>query len=248
LLVCFFTLIFLTSHPLRAEEGRPEPLQLETYKPIDFLLAKPYTKIDISFKTRLLQNQNVYFAYTQLMMWKLFYYNPYFYDLNYSPEFFYRSYVQGQKRWIDFAPFQHESNGFGYAKERSWNRSYVRYHSENSLNHRATILWSVTGWVPYNYETTVPDIIRYRGLYELNATISDFLGPFFEVGDLTIRLYPGGPSGLNPSAGGQELTFRFKLARQKFLPPLELQLFHGFGEDILDYKIRHTDVRVGFGF
>ena len=242
-------LLFSLISPLaRAEEGRPEPITIDTYKPMDALIGHPYTKIDVSFKARLLEDHNLYFGYTQLMMWKVLQENAYFEDINYSPELFYRLFIGSETHWIDIGGFQHESNGVGFTNEKSWNRSYLRYHSQNLLGGNTVLFWSVTGWVPYDYDKHNPDIIRYRGLYELNATLSGWMGKSLAIGDVGFRLFPGGPSGLDPARGGQEVTLRVKTGSRKFLPPVELQLFHGYGENLLDYKVSHFEFRAGIGF
>lgn len=92
------------------------------------------TKIQLSLKIRIIQDQNLYFGYTQLMLWELERPDPYFSDVNYNPEFFYRFHLADRNtRWLDIGPFEHESNGKGGIDERSWDRTYIRYHDERAL-------------------------------------------------------------------------------------------------------------------
>ncbi|MGK5084369.1 phospholipase A [Bdellovibrionota bacterium FG-1] len=102
---------------------------------------------------------------------------------------------------------------------------------------------------PASFHTQNPDLAEYRGLWEINLTLTDFLGGFFsDRAELSLRLYPGGQSNLNPLHGGQELTFRAKTAPKVFLPLFVVQLFHGYGEGLLDYQMSRWGLRAGIGF
>jgi phospholipase A1 len=233
-----------------AEEGADTTIRLEPYKPLYFLVGQPNTKIQLSFKGRLVEGSNLYFGYTQLMMWELIRSDPYFSDLNYAPEIFYRYHVaDSPKRWIDFGAWEHESNGKGGANERSWNRTYLRYHDETDLGWKQTrLLWSIKAWVPYAYNSANKNITEYRGLWEVNVTLAKLPSPVFEQDEWTFRLYPGGPSSNNPLRGGQELTLRAKLRGRRFLPLFVGQVFHGFGENLLDFQESRWGLRAGIGF
>ncbi|MDR3607166.1 MAG: phospholipase A [Oligoflexia bacterium] len=232
-----------------AAEGEPDLLSLHQYKPLYFLMGHPYTKIEISFKTQIVRDVPVYFAYTQLMMWDTFNPSPYFYDINYNPLAFYRFHFNtGNEQWLDVIPFEHESNGRGGALERSWNRTGLDYHIRQSLNTKTALYWDFKIWAPYYYNPNNPDLAQYRGLWELNLSLSQFMGDFFEFDDLIFRLYPGGESLTNPLHGGQELTLRLKAKFRRFLPLVIMQVFHGYAEDLLDYQDDRWGIRAGLGF
>ena len=191
----------LLASPALAEEGGGSGGRFELYKPTYFVSGYPDTKIELSFKFRVIPSLELYFAYSQLMMWELFSSDPRFRDINYAPEALYRLRL-GAQSWLDISFFEHESNGTGGADERSWNRSALRFHSEESLG-RATLRWSLTGWVAYIQGDHTPDMMRYRGVWEVNATLAGFLGPLFPVAELTLRAYPGGRFYVNAAQGGQ---------------------------------------------
>ncbi|MEO5970515.1 MAG: phospholipase A [Bdellovibrionia bacterium] len=250
-----FVLSLLFSHTLPlivfADEAQPQLLTFYQYRPMYFISGNPLTKISLSIKTQIVRSIPINFGYTQLMMWDLFRQDPFFRDLNYAPEVFYRWKLSDDADaddWIDLGLIEHESNGKGGADERSWNRSYVRYHSGTSLGDWAKLFWTVKAWVSYGYNASNTDINQYRGLWEVEITLAESLGALFERGDFTFRFYPGGPSSLDPLAGGQELMFRGKLAHVKFVPALVGQIFHGVGENLFDYKSNHWGFRIGFGF
>ncbi len=212
-------------------------------------MGHPDTKIQLSFKVKLVEATPIYFGYTQLMFWELFRASPYFSDLNYNPEVFFRWTLQdAPEQWIDFSPIEHESNGQGGVNERSWNRAYVRYHAQSHLTGRENVYWSAKAWVPFIINPNNSDIAKYRGIWELNISLSDFLGSYFDEDDLTLRLYPGGAIYINPALGGQELTFRAKARDRKLLPLFVFQVFHGYAENLLNYNESRLGLRAGLGF
>src|ERR1700761_9482095 len=84
-----------------SEEGESKPLQIENYKPMYFIMGSPNTKIELSFKIKLVEAGNLYFGYTQLMFWELFQKDAFFHDLNYIPELFYRLYLNSDTHeWL----------------------------------------------------------------------------------------------------------------------------------------------------
>ena len=76
-------LLFVAFGPVRAaaQENWTHGVPLEAYKPNYFLMGQPETKIQGSLKVRLIQDQNLYFGYTQLMMWQMVRRDPYIFDI-----------------------------------------------------------------------------------------------------------------------------------------------------------------------
>lgn len=215
-------------------------------------MGRPDTKVQLSLKARVVESIPIYMAYTQLMIWELFTQSPYFSDLNYNPEVFYRFMIGSAtdgvpQNWLDLSIFEHESNGKGGVQERSWNRFYARYQWVTRAGEHSHLNWSVQAWLPY-WTTDNPDIAQYRGLGEFNLTLSDFLGEGLDRNDLTIRVYLGGAEYLNPLRGGQELTMRFKTSQRKVLPLVVAQIFHGYAENLLNYQQNKIGLRLGIGF
>lgn len=249
--VSFLAVMLLASVlPCAADEAEPELIHLSRYQPIYLISGHPYTKIQISFKSDIVRGFPLYFGYTQLMIWD--YFNSpapaYMRDINYNPEIFYRTMISTEKaQWIDFGPFSHESNGLGSSGEVSWDRTYIRFHTRTQLGERAKLSEEIEAWVPYALGYN-PQLPQYRGTWQLTLTLSDFIGRFFEVGDLQLRLYPGGPTHTDPTQGGQELTFRAKATYRAFLPLAVFQIFHGYAENLLDYRDERFAIRAGIGF
>ena len=229
-----------------------EPIQyFERYKPTFFLLGKINTKVQISFKVQAFRELPLYFGYSQLMIWDLFKTSSPFRDLNYCPEFFYRLDLGGDgtiRKHLDLGIFEHESNGKAGSESRSWDHSYLRYTSTQLLRSRE-FWWSLKLAVPYVMpDEASRDLPKRRGIWELQLGASDLFHAMFEVNELILRLYGGGPTWMNPLQGGQELTYREKSTSRKLLLPLYLQVFHGYGENLLDATEKRWGFRAGVGF
>lgn len=242
-------IFFLASQLLSAsaDEADRELIQLYHHKPMYFLLGEPITKAQFSLKAKLMKHAELYFGYSQLIFWDLWKESRPFRDLNYNPEIFYRFYFGGENQWFDFGPYEHESNGKGGPDTRSWDRHYVRYHSTHHLGGDTKLSWSIKLWLATNYDDTNRDLQRYRGIYEVTVTLSEFLGPFFERNDLILRMYPGGKSTVNPIEGGRELTLRLKGSSRIFLANTVFQFFQGRGESLLGFRDNVVGFRAGFG-
>ncbi|MDE2510111.1 MAG: phospholipase A [Elusimicrobia bacterium] len=138
-----------------AQENWTQVVKFQAYKPDYFLMGQPNAKIQGSMKIPLLQGEQLYFGYTQMMLWQLVRPDPFFSDISYNPEFFYRFALgDGTARWLDFGPFEHESNGRGGANERSWNRTYIRGHDEWTLGGRTKLRAELKAWLPYSIRTS----------------------------------------------------------------------------------------------
>lgn len=260
----FVVLFFLICLPLSAQEQEVEPpeadssyetyserqfIQLNRYKPVYFIYGNPDSKLQLSLKAMLFRNFNLYFAYTQLMLWTLTEKSAPMRDINFNPEVFYRlKLTKDADGFLDFGFYEHESNGRSGKLSRSWDRAYLRWTSRTSLGDSRRLVWSFKAFAPYNLDNENKAIARYRGLWELSTTLTGFLSPIFDISEVTFRLYPGGPSHTNPLRGGQELTIRAKWASRTLLSPIVWQIFHGYGEYLLDYNERKFIVRVGLGF
>ncbi len=221
----------------------------EGYRSNYFLLGFNASKLSVSFKIKMIEDVDFYFAYSQLMMWDLWADSQPMRDLNYNPELFYRFVVSRENLlWLDLG-VEHESNGLGGGDSCGWNHVYLRYSSAADIAGEHELYWLVKAWFPFGYDSTSLDIAKYRGIYELQFTVRNVLAHIFDRNDLTIRIYPGGDYLIDPLKGGQEITFRINKAfAKKILPMLTFQFFHGFGENLLDNKKEKFEFRVGIGF
>lgn len=230
-----------------AEFGDVQIVHLLEDHPNYFLFGRPQTKAQLSFKVKVFKATDIYLAYTQKIFWDLFEPSSPFRDINYNPSVFYRFQVGGDEtKLIDFIPYEHESNGKKGNDSRSWDRTGVRFKTLQRFGN-ARGIWNFRAWAPYRLDDPNPDLAKYRGLFEVTFTLADFLGPYFDLNDLSLRIYFGGSSYLNPLQGGQELTFRFKGKTVGFLANAVVQVFQGFGENMLEYNHRIFGLRAGIG-
>ena len=249
----YFFIIFTSlnlSHAFASEIdlGDVEWIHLYHDQPMYFLLGSPETKVQFSFKEKIVSTSNFYIAYTQRMFWDLFAPSAPFIDINYNPSVYYRIYVDDDKKTIlDLIPIEHESNGKNSLDSRSWNRVGARYLTTHRFDNGFKLLGSVRAWVPFSDSSTNPDLAHYRGIYEIEITLSDFLGKYFDLNDLCLRFYSGGQSDVNPFMGGQELTLRLKGHAVAFLANAVFQIFQGYAENMLNYRQKVWGMRAGFG-
>jgi outer membrane phospholipase A len=87
-----------------------------------------------------------------------------------------------------------------------------------------------------------------RGYWEAQIGAADLFRSIFDVNELIFRIYSGGSGRVNPFQGGQELTYREKRSARKLLLPLYFQVFHGYGENLLDADESRWGLRAGVGF
>lgn len=228
---------------------------LEGYRPNYFLYGNTDSKIQLSTKVQLLEDAHLYFAYSQTMFWDIGEVSSPMADVNFNPELFYR-FENGSndapRSWFDVGLLEHESNGRDGLSSRAWNRSYVRYTLESRYDAEVRVYSSFKAWIPWtsSFDAYNKDLLYDRGLYELELTVANLLGGPFVRDDLTLRLYAGGPSHLNPFLGGQEITLRFAVRGRThaFIPLWTLQVFNGYGEDLLTYNQRRTIFRLGLSY
>lgn len=169
---------------------QPYIKNVSAYKPMYFLVGTDpeNSKFQISFKYRFIDPtttfserypwvSGLHFAYTQTSYWDLKSDSAPFADSSYKPELFwlsnnFLSSSTGVFKGLFFqGGLQHESNGRGGDSSRSTNYLYAQpififYSKENRLG----LQFSPKFWAYVNNdETTNPDLMDYRGYFELEA-------------------------------------------------------------------------------
>lgn len=217
----------------------------------DFDLQHAEMKFQISLKILTISrpvmkdNGYLFFAYTNRSTWQV--YNrskssP-FRDSNHTPEVFMQFTTPVDWHGISIPlivpGFAHQSNGQGGLRSRSWNRIYL----DTTFAYNDWYL-SIKPW----YRTPVrkkrdpldakgddnPDILDYYGHFEVNL--------FHEFGNHHIRLMTRNNLKENNKAT-VEINYSYPI--NKHLKGY-IQLYHGYGEMLIDYDQRNT--RIGFGF
>ena len=223
--------------PTRAFDGT-QPVELEPFE----------GKIQLSFKTKLAQDLggtqgDLWFGYTQVSYWQVGnrrYSSP-FRETNYEPEatlMFPTSFALGDLR-LRFAglTLNHQSNGRGGSLSRSWNRVIGEFGAEYgpwSLHLRP---WTrVFG--PGGDRNDNPDIEDYAGRGEL---VVAWRGRGHVVTATARHSLRTG----DRSRGSARLDWAIPLVGSL---NAHLQVFSGYGLNLVDYNHRQTTLGVGVSF
>lgn len=233
--------LFLNTKPNRHPETPDQPVK--DYSPNE--MRVPELKLQVSVKTKVAEdlfdtNADMWFGYTQQSHWQV--YNadnsrP-FRATDYEPEIFLTQPVtanlpfNGRLRMLG-AGAVHHSNGQSDPLSRSWNRLYLMGGAEWG---RLSVVPRL--WARVNTNTSSePDD---------NSDITDYMG----YGDITF-LYDfenkrtlGGTLRYNPatSKGAIQLDYIHPLSNNV---NAYIQLFHGYGESIIDYNHKGSAIGVG---
>lgn len=182
-----------------------------------------------------------YFGYTQNSLWDLSAQSKPFRDTSYRPSLFWKWERTDERTWLDGFRLgvEHESNGKDGDRSRSINTLFVR--PEWRWAYRDGAQLELTPKL-YGYldKRDNPDIERYRGYVDWRLR--------YDSGDKWIAT---GIARLGSAGKGSMLLDLSRRTRDlKFGPVsgyIHVQLFSGYGEDILDYNLRRkSQLRVGF--
>ncbi len=214
----------------------PEPIPLKNTE----------LKFQISFKTKALHNifgrklgGDLWVAYTQTSRWQL--YNPDisrpFRETNYEPEVMLviptRYQIFGLNGVFAGIGFNHQSNGRSNPLSRSWNRVVMQF-----------------GWETKDMSIILRPWWRLQetAIEDNNPGIENYIGR----GDLTLA-YEKGRHDLSLVARHSlrfgddnrgSLQFDYGFQVYDFLK-LHLQIFHGYGESLIDYNHKQTTFGLG---
>lgn len=227
---------------------------LSTHKPMyvmpvtwspDFDGKHTEVQFQISAKQRLF-GYNLYFGYTQKSMWQL--YNKKdsapFRETDYNPEVFYRWTPDPAvwKHWGADIGFEHESNGKELPDSRSWNRIYIAPFQARGHHLAYFKFWYK---LPERERTDPndaeaddnPDIDRYMGYGELH-----FQRQFGRQQQAWLMLRGNPASG----RGAVQLNYSWPSQDDSFF--YCVNVWHGYGETLIDYNTSITRLGVGVMF
>jgi phospholipase A1 len=202
----------------------------------------PDVKFQISLRYELLTDPpgrwHVLLAYSQKSFWNIYDSSAPFRENNYNPEAFVQWHPRGAPSHYLKAGYAHESNGMGGAASRSWDRGFA----EARISWGALTLYPVIWW-PFRL-TENPRILRSFGWGELIARLRLSANCELEaIGRAGSRFDRGSLlAGLNV---GSLLQLVGMTEQKWFTPHFYLQLWHGFGESLIDYDVSSTALRLG---
>ena len=183
----------------------------------------------------------LYFGYTQNSLWDLSSESKAFRDTSYKPSLFWRWERGDEKTFVDAlrAGIEHESNGRDGPRSRSLNSVFVRpeWHWRGDDGRHFEFTPKLSGY--FDYEEN-PDIHRYRGYVDWRVRY-DHKGDWIGTG--LARVGTSGKGSLLLDLSRRARDLRFGPVGGYY----HVQLFTGYGEDILDYNLRRkSQIRVGF--
>ena len=200
-------------------------------------------KFQISFKTKIIQSAffgtgDIWVAYTQKAHWQVYNkkFSRAFRELNYEPEIIFNFPLKtklftGNIRNIGFS-FNHQSNGKDLPLSRSWNRIIFNIGYES-----ADWIVNFKPWIRLKDDDDEnPEITKYIGDSEVYVGYHYFKHEFY-----TIVTHPL----TSLKRGGIQLNYVFPI---KGHIRGHAQLFHGYGETLLDYNHKQTTLGIGISF
>lgn len=204
-------------------------------------------KFQISFQGKIWENRDfdIGMAYTQQSYWQLFskpLSSP-FRESNFEPEVFVKwkgaQGPEGFRTNYRFG-FDHHSNGRSDPFSRSWNRIYgeVQLTKPGSAYDQASPYYmALKGWfrIPEKaVNDNNPDITNYYGFWEFNGRLSN--------GKHRYHLMLRNNLHTKNNRGAVQLDWSWKVSEEF---DTYVQLFHGYGENLIEYNHRNT--RIGAG-
>ena len=206
-------------------------------------LTSVEAKFQISFKTKIAENLfgdngDLWTAFTQSSRWQV--YNgeesrP-FRETNYEPEamlVFRNNYsLGGWKGRMTGIGINHQSNGRGDPLSRSWNRVILNIGLD-----RENWAFVVRPWwrIPEGHDDDNPDIENYIGRGDAMLVYSKGGHEFSLLGRHSLR-------GGDDAHGSLQMDWGFPIDRTL---RGHLQVFHGYGESLIDYNHKATYVGLG---
>lgn len=214
------------------------------HEPIYVIGGDDDLKLQFSFKYRLSQDWNFYFAYTQLMFWNIYDESKPFRDVNYRPEVFYRLFTQerGFFQNLDVG-YVHYSNGQDELNSRSVERVFLR--STIATRIRRHLLGGTIG-IQYLFDEdkTNKDLINHFGYWEARGFLTDVILVNDHRIDFNFRVNAGSKI-IDFDKGSYEVGLTYKFSNTAFNPGIYLQRYEGYGENLLHYDRKRVEHRIG---
>lgn len=210
-----------------------------------FIMGKPDTKIQFSFKFKFFRRTPVYLGYTQVMFWELGQAesNP-FSELNYNPEIFYKiDNFSSLFQEINFG-FAHLSNGKDEDESRAVDSLYLRLVTFAKYKFGIPAMQIDLRYL-HNRDHTNKDIRDYYGPVVLKLYFNNLGRKLFYTEELFLEYYNGGDFADDFSKSSVRVSARFKIWKSTAAPKVFIQYFNGYGENLAKYNRREETYRMG---
>jgi len=222
--------------------GSPANAIYENNTPNNESLKHSEVKYQLSFKVPAWKNilhrpTSLYFAYTQQSYWQVYNHKAFFRETDYEPEFFLATELNYRitKNWhLDFFNLGavHQSNGFGNALERTWNRIYLEAILSTDNWMLSIKPWYILGNGSMHQDN--PDIAQFLG-YGRILIAHKYKGHVFSL--VAHNFLEGHARSITG-----ELTWSFPLTT--YLKGY-VQVFSGYGQSLLEYNHRTNSAGLG---
>jgi phospholipase A1 len=241
-------------NPILAETQKFEALEEQDdfrifrHKPIYFAYSNPLTKVQLSFRSSLIETWPVFFGYTQVIFWELGKESKPFRDATYNPEFFYRIQVSNRTlKSFDIGFWEHNSNGKAEEFSRSFDQAYLKANYAFEFKNWLLTTTAKVSYI-YNNDETNSDILNYIGPLDLQVSFIQLYSGIIDKSVLSFTAHPGGKWANQWDHGGYEVSYSFRLGGVKVVPAFYVQYYRGYGETLLTYNENQEQFRAGLLF
>lgn len=175
-----------------------------------------------------------YLTYTQKSFWNIYAESSPFRDTNYNPGVGLAKAILHKNRLLGvaFMQIKHESNGREKEESRSWN--YLSLAAKYYINPQFNI--SGEFWLPYVDGDNNKDLLDYKGLGQINVSLTDARQKWWLEMQLNQRK---GFGNINTIAS---IAFKVSKSSNQYL---FLRFQDGYGDSLLDYNKYSMNVRIG---
>ncbi|SMF62866.1 Outer membrane phospholipase A [Alteromonadaceae bacterium Bs31] len=201
--------------------------------------------LQYSFKYRVFEE--LYLAYTNLILWDIYHEEMPAEDNNFMPEAFYR-FIMDDVSWLASidAGWFHRSNGSAGPTSRAWDRWQLRFNKQFGWKDRS-ILWTTTFYSDLKKSSKNEDINEYHGPWDTNIVLLNVFNSNRHQLDLMATL-ESGENGTSFDTGFVRLGAHYRLPFKKFRPTIYAQYWNGYGELIKFYNVKTESFRMGLSF
>jgi phospholipase A1/A2 len=222
---------------------------LSSHRDIYIISGKPDTKVQLSFKLRVLKRTEIYLGYSQLMFWRLDKKSSPFEDVSYNPELFYGHPLgEGFFRyaWIGL---DHRSNGKDGLESRSIDRVFTQIDNAFGIGNDV-FKWSLRLFAFYDVDKTNRDFQKYSGFWETRLSVESLFDKYYVPlnSEIYVNFFPGGYASGNLLKGGTEIGIKVRVRMFGLLPYVLAQAYYGHSESLISYNEKIEAYRIGFLF
>ncbi|MDD4115810.1 MAG: phospholipase A [Massilibacteroides sp.] len=188
--------------------------------------------------SNLLWNSHFFFQFTLTSYLNVF--EPSFplHDISINPGFGLRKYLFKNGKYIgeSYLMIEHESNGFDSIQSRSWNKLSVAATIQMTKNWE----FQAKGWIPIVDGRYSQHILRYQGLF--------FVASNFSTNNKRLNLSIMFTPTYRKRIGiNSQFEINCRLLNKQPVYAI-MQYYNRYGENLLDYNVYKSRLRIGFTF